>query len=227
MPQVTTKPHSGATAVPRHRVPEEVATIAVFRSGEIKRLSRSIGFEVAVVAVVDDPVETPARLTRRWHGAFSPRPGWVLPFDTFDAMPWTVAFGLFEVDERWLGGHALPPGLSISEGMLTVSLPPGGRVRDFAITFQAAMEDLKFERIAARPAQVDYRFRTGRPLVVGSRYSAPARGWRLPPLAEGIYAFRPRGIWWIIDRAAAARTLVGVRAALNSASRPSPARAPG
>ena len=215
-------------AAPRNRTTaEEVANIAVFRSGEIRRMSRSIGFDVAVIAVVDDPDAAAAGLSKRWHGAFSPRERWVLPFDTFDAMPWTVSFGLLAMDERWLGPHELPPGLSISDGLLKVALPPGARAADFAVSFRAAMEDLAFERVAARPARVDWRFRTGRPLVVGSRYCAPARGWQLPPLATGIYIFRPKGIWWIVERALAARTLVGVRAALRSPVRHASAHSPG
>ncbi|MDX7952430.1 hypothetical protein P7D22_14765 [Lichenihabitans sp. Uapishka_5] len=94
----------------------EIATIAVFRSGETRRLARLVGFDVAVVTMTDDPALTAERLSRRWHGAFSPRTDWVLPFDTYDAMPWTVRFEPFPIDPRWMGGQPVPSGMWISDG---------------------------------------------------------------------------------------------------------------
>lgn len=204
---------------------EEIASVAVFRSGETKRLSRDLGFDVAVVTVVEDPAAVASRLTRTWHGAFHPREGWVLPFDCL-AMPSAMRFELFAMDERWLGGRALPPGMSLRGGMLGVSLAPGLSRRVLATAFAAAMEDLYFERIAARPARVDFRFRTRRPMVVGARYAAPAHGWQLPPMVTDIYWFRPRSLHMIVSRAAQARTIVNVRAALASGSRAGVARHP-
>lgn len=194
------------------------ATVAAFRSGETRCLSRELGFEVAVLAVVDDPASAARRMTRAWHGAFQPRVGWVLAFDTL-AMPWTVSYELFPMDERWLGGRPLPAGLDVVDGTLRVSLAPGASTSDFAGAFHAALEDLSFERVAARPARVDYRFRTGRPLIIGPRYSAPKRCQQLPGIVSNIYFFRPRGFKWIVTRAAEAQSLVGVRAALASATR--------
>ncbi|MDX7952431.1 hypothetical protein P7D22_14770 [Lichenihabitans sp. Uapishka_5] len=78
---------------------------------------------------------------------------------------------------------------------------------------------MAFERGAARPAKVDYRFRTGRPLVAGSRYSAPVHAWQLPPIATEICAFRPKWLKSIVARASEAKTIVDVRAALRSGSR--------
>lgn len=89
------------------------------------------------------------------------------------------------------------------------------------------MEDLAFERVAERPARIDHRFRTGRLLVIGSRYSAPSPSWQLPPIADSIYAFRPRGISPVVEHAAAARTLVGIRTALQPTSRHAASRSPG
>lgn len=50
--------------------------------------------------MTNDLVETADRLRRTWHGAYGPREGWVLPFNAFDAMPWTVRCELFTMDPR-------------------------------------------------------------------------------------------------------------------------------
>ena len=122
------------------------------------------------------------------------------------------------MDARWMGDAPFPPGLSVVAGTLRVELAPGARLRDFAVAFEAAMQDLTFEHVARKSGQIARRHRSGRQLDVGARYAGDPSSPRIPIVVNDLYAFRPRSMRRLVGRAHQAATLVAVRSALRLAS---------
>lgn len=195
-----------------------VTNVAVFRSGETMRLSRQLGFDVAVIAVTDRPDAYAARLSRDRYGVVRIHEGGAAPWDDRNAAPIAVMYERFDIDPRWMGGVAPPSGLSVVEGNVRVELAAGARPSEFAATFAAAMQDRAFESVARRPGQVAFRHRTGRPLDVTARYAGDLSRVSRPHVVDDLYAFSPRGMRSLVARIHQAATLVGVRSALRLAS---------
>ena len=179
--------------------------LAAFRCIETDRLARELGFPVAVVAAVRDPAAHARWLSDRWHGALRPRGAdWSLPFDTHEAHPWTVEYEQIVMDPRWMGGRALPRPMAFAGGCVDITLPPRVGSTAFASALRAVMADRRFDVVAGRPAQVERRVFTRRPLAVEPRYSALPADMRRPRRVDDLYAFRPRDLPVIVAKAAMA-----------------------
>ena len=209
----------GSGGSSRVRARERELLVAAFTNGETDRLSRELGFGIAVITVTLDVADHAAFLTNTFHGCWRPRRGWILPFDFWHTDHLSVGYGQLAFDPRWLGRFDLPPGMSVGEGCLRIRVPAGTSRLDLAQAFGLAMHERRFELIARRPREVRRRHRSSRELEVASRYSLdPSLTGTLPSVAEDIYAFRPRDLPGVVRAAERARALLELKVTLKPAA---------
>ena len=211
-----------ASSVPSRRRGGTTAMLAAFVSAETNRLGRELGFDVAVIDVIDEPADHARTLSRTWHGCWRPTDseGWYLPFDFGDATASTARFDHLAFDERWLGAVALPPGMRLACGCIEVDLAPGVHRSDLRQAFVQAMADRKFDWVAMQPARVRQRFASGRRLTVSCRYAAPpvAGCNGAVSLVENIYAFRPRSFPNVVSALESSVRILSMCSALAGAA---------
>ena len=201
-----------------------LARLAAFRSPETDRLGRTIGFPVAVIAIVDDVERHAAMLSETWHACWraSDR-GWFMPFDYDLASALSARFEPISFDGRWMGATAMPDAMTLGEdGSVAIELASGVSRSDLAQAFGQAMADRRFDAVAHRPSQVRKRFATGRKLEVPSRYAAPpAAGCDgRVTLVDDLYHFRPRALPTVIAALEASSRILSMCSALAAAAVP-------
>ncbi|MDX7951448.1 hypothetical protein P7D22_09730 [Lichenihabitans sp. Uapishka_5] len=195
-------------------------SIAAFRSGITSAIGMATGFPVAVLAVTEDPERHARRLTASQHGAWVTGPeGHPTPFQLGSHSPADLAYSVVRMDGGWMGGCALPPGVSLRDGVLRVALPPGATVRDLDQLFGLAMYDVRFDSVARLPTEVRRRHRSGRAREPGSRYSRATGSSRFA-LVNDVYRFRRRDLAQVAGCAALALDGLIVRSRLDRGGTP-------
>ena len=170
---------SSPFAAARHRSrPCARAYVAAFVCAETERLARRFGFPLAVIAATSDPARHATRLSKTLHGAWAPQAydAWPMPFDEGLSLPSHLVYRQLAFDARWLGSAPLPEGLTLEAGSIVVDLPLGTSAANLSALVGTALSDLSYENVARRPAQVRYRYVTGRSVVIAPRYALVTPG---------------------------------------------------
>ena len=173
--------------------------VAAFTCRGLERLSRTVGFPVAVVAAVTDPDRHLQHLRDLWYASGVPMDydQWCMPFDfdNWDFREWRQVL----MDSRWFGRTAHPLATCVDDGSLLIRLPKGVPKERFAASFRDGLGTMRFEVVARHPSRCVRRHHSGRPVAVTSRYARASATDPTPVEVRDLVRFEPRALPRIAD----------------------------